>query len=1188
VCALFVAGCGVASGNSTDGFDAPDAAVPTFNDPSAGGSIGGRDEGETCGNGADDDGDGLVDEFCPCTPGTTQRCFFGAASARGVGACVEGTQRCESKGEFAQWGPCEGAVSPRTETCDGRLDEDCDGAVDEGCSCIEGESRDCGSDVGVCQKGRQTCVNGQWSECIGNVPPREEACDGERDDNCDGQIDEGCECTNGAKQSCGIGIGACALGERLCENGRWGACVGAGEPQPETCDGRIDENCDGVVDEGCGCYTGETRACGSSVGACRQGVQRCVAGAWAACEGDVRPRTEVCDGRVDDNCDGQIDEGCTCTNGTRRACGIGVGACVLGEQECSNGAWGPCVGDVRPEPAERCDGRVDDDCDGQVDNGCECTDGSERDCGSGVGACVFGKQRCENGRWSECAGAGVPTAERCDGDVDENCDGVVDEGCDCVDGSQRACGSSVGACRQGTQTCEGGQWGACENAVGPKEEVCDGQADDNCNGVVDEGCDCVNGREEPCGIGIGACVLGVRRCERGKWSACIGDVKPTEEICDGRVDDNCDGRVDDGCECTNGDERTCGIGRGVCTLGKQTCVAGRWAACVGAGQPRTETCDGVLDENCDGQVDEGCDCTNGVRRACGIGIGACTLGSQECTFGRWGDCTGDVRPKAEVCEGSVDDDCDGVVDNGCDCTNGTKVACGIGRGACTLGERTCVDGRFGECVGDVKPKPEVCDGTVDDDCNGVVDDGCECTNGTKIPCGITRGACRQGERTCVNGRYGECVGEVRPRTEVCDGHVDDDCDGVVDNGCDCTNGATRSCGRGVGRCVLGLQTCQAGRWGACVGEGQPTAEVCDGAIDDDCDGVIDNGCQCVNGRTQACGVSAVGACRLGTQTCANGLWGQCVGAVLPTPTEICDGTIDHNCNGRTDAQDGCVCNNGETRACPGKLGECAKNPGSQTCVNGQWGTCQGGTQPVAEICDGVRDDNCDGLTDAQNGCVCNNGQTRPCPGKLGECAKNPGTQTCANGQWGVCQGGTQPVAEICDGVRDDNCDGLTDTQNGCQCFLGQTQACAGSNVGICRAGARSCENGRWSTTCFGAVYPQAEVCGNAVDEDCNGVAEPCVSTVTLAGDCQRAACPANTPHPVGCSVRMSGDDSRGCVAWAPGDTSVYFKEGNRCNAGTLTVTLSCSSVPGAINAQTCPILNKSDRRYVSREQDCPR
>jgi hypothetical protein len=59
---------------------------------------------------------------------------------------------------------------------------------------------------------------------------------------------------------------------------------------------------------------------------------------------------------------------------------------------------------------------------------------------------------------------------------------------------------------------------------------------------------------------------------------------------------------------------------------------------------------------------------------------------------------------------------------------------------------------------------------------------------------------------------------------------------------ECTGSSTRTCydgpaeTRGRGACVAGQQTCAAGRWGECVGQVLPRAEVCGNAEDEDCDG----------------------------------------------------------------------------------------------------------------------------------------------------------------------------------------------------------------------------------------------------------------------------------------------------------------------------------------------------------------
>lgn len=82
-------------------------------------------------------------------------------------------------------------------------------------------------------------------------------------------------------------------------------------------------------------------------------------------------------------------------------------------------------------------------------------------------------------------------------------------------------------------------------------------------------------------------------------------------------------------------------------------------------------------------------------------------------------------------------------------------------------------------------------------------------------------------------------------------------------------------------------------------------------------------------------------------------------------------------------------------------------------------------------------------------------------------------------------------------------------------------------------------------------------------------------------------CPAEAPHPVGCSVFFSPGDRRGCVASRPDSPAVYFQAGNSCSRGFVTGTLLCSAEQGdPLNFANCPI-NKQDRFYPEDRSGCP-
>lgn len=118
------------------------------------------------------------------------------------------------------------------------------------------------------------------------------------------------------------------------------------------------------------------------------------------------------------------------------------------------------------------------------------------------------------------------------------------------------------------------------------------------------------------------------------------------------------------------------------------------------------------------------------------------------------------------------------------------------------------------------------------------------------------------------------------------------------------------------------------------------------------------------------------------------------------------------------------------------------------------------------------------------GCPCESNDTRSCGISQGVCRE--GSQSCVNGYWGICYGSyVGHTPEICGNGLDEDCDGYSDEFCGCE--DGSTQEC-GVNTGVCKKGVEVCFDGNWSV-CSGSVDPSSEKCSGGKDEDCDGLVD---------------------------------------------------------------------------------------------------
>jgi hypothetical protein len=246
------------------------------------------------------------------------------------------------------------------------------------------------------------------------------------------------------------------------------------------------------------------------------------------------------------------------------------------------------------------------------------------------------------------------------------------------------------------------------------------------------------------------------------------------------------------------------------------------------------------------------------------------------------------------------------------------------------------------------------------------------------------------------------------------------------------------------------------------------------------------------------------------------------------------------------------CSENDKRACgPRDVGEC--RPGQETCEGGRWSACRGGIAEGTEVCDPAGlDENCDGRSNEI--CDCMAGDTQECGTDVGECSF--GVSVCGEDfRWGPCSEEITTGEEICNGL-DDDCNGSIDESVLSTFYLDED----GDGFGV-GATMNTCTLPAGYATVAGdcdddndLVYPGAEELCNGRDDNCNGMPDEGLPSVTYYEDSDEDGYGTGAPitfceDPGVEYATVDGDCNDTTAEVRPGGTEVCDTLDNDCSGG---------------------------------------